>query len=88
MNATSGAIAGRVLGRDGSPVAGATVAIVGGEQAHRDIAAVTGADGGFRLGAVLPGRYRVQARAHGATGAADVVVAAGAAAQVEIRLDE
>jgi protocatechuate 3,4-dioxygenase beta subunit len=88
MSAAFGTIAGRVLGPGGAPVAGATVAIAGGEQPHRDIAAVTAADGSFRFGQVLPGRYRVEARQKGVTRGAEVVVAAGAPAQVEIRFDE
>jgi protocatechuate 3,4-dioxygenase beta subunit len=88
MSASFGTIAGRVLGAGGAPIAGATVAITGGEQPHRDIAAVSAADGSFRFGHVLPGRYRIQARVKGVARAADVVVAAGASAQVEIRFDE
>lgn len=88
MTALFGAIAGRVTTRDGTPVPGAAVAIVGGEQAHPDIAALAGPDGSFRFGRLSPGRYRVEARSRGVTGAADVVVAEGRSAQVEIRLDE
>ena len=88
MSTTLGAISGRVLRRGGAPVSGATVAMVGSAQPHRDIAAVTGTDGSFRFGSVAPGSYRVEARASGRVGAADVVVAAGTPAAVEILLDE
>ncbi|HSN19251.1 MAG TPA: carboxypeptidase-like regulatory domain-containing protein [Usitatibacter sp.] len=81
-----GAISGRVLAAGGAPVAGATVAVVGGTQPHRDIAAISGADGAFHFGHVAPGSYRVEARAHGKVGAADVVVGAGGPARVEIHL--
>lgn len=81
-----GVIAGRVVASAGTPVAGATVAIVGGSQPYRDVAAVTAADGRFRLGGLRPGDYRVEARASGATGSAQVTVSAGAGAEVEIRL--
>lgn len=88
MSAGFGTITGRVLGSGGAPVSGATVAIAGGERMHRDIAAVTGADGVFRFGHVLPGLYRVEARAKGVVRSADVRVTEGAPANVEIRLDE
>lgn len=88
MSTPLGSISGRVLGSGGVPVPGATVAVVSGSQPHRDIAAVTSADGTFRLGGMRPGEYRVEARARGSVRSADVVVSAGASADVEIRLDE
>jgi hypothetical protein len=88
VSSTVGSIAGRVLAQGGSPVSGATVAMVGSTQPHRDIAAVSGPDGSFRFGGLAPGSYRVEARAHGRVGAADVVVTAGNPAAVEIRLHE
>lgn len=81
------AISGRVIGAGGAPVANATVAVVGGAGAHRDIAAITAADGSFRLGGVGPGTYRIEARAHGRVAAMDVVVTDASPAAVEIRLD-
>lgn len=86
MSAPLGGIAGRVLAADGTPAAGATVAIVGGTQAHRDIAAIAAGDGRFHFGGLPPGQYRVEARAKGKSAAADVVVPEGADAQVEVRL--
>jgi len=83
-----GTLAGRVLAPSGAPVSGATVAMVGSTQSHRDIAVLTGPDGSFRFGGLAPGRYRVEARAHGQVGAADVEVSAGTPATVEIRLHE
>jgi hypothetical protein len=86
MATVMGVIAGRVVASTGTPVAGATVAIVGGSQPYRDGAAVTAADGRFRLGGLRPGDYRVEARASGVTGSAQATVSAGAGADVEIRL--
>jgi hypothetical protein len=83
-----GSVAGRVLAAGGTPVGGATVAMVGGAQPHRDIAVLSGPDGSFRFGSLAPGRYRVEARARGHVGAAEVEVAAGMPAAVEIRLHE
>ena len=87
MSTLFGTIAGRVLAANGTPAAGAIVAIVGGTQPHRDIAIVAAADGRFQFGRLAVGRYRVQAHANGKRGAADIDVAEGAPAQVEIRLD-
>lgn len=86
MTSVLGVIAGRVLAASGAPVAGATVAITGGSQPYRDVAAVSGADGRFRLGGLQAGDYRIEARAPGATGSASVTVAEGTSASVEIRL--
>lgn len=86
MSSPFGSIVGRVLGPAGAPVPGATVAALGTTQPSRDIAAITAADGTFRFGSVRPGTYHVEARAHGTIRAADVLVAAGTPARVEIRL--
>ena len=86
MATPMGSIAGRVVGPSSLPVAGATVAIAAGNQPYSDIAAVTAADGSFRLGNVRPGDYRVEAHAQGVAGSAAVTVSAGARAVVEIRL--
>ena len=88
MSSPVGTIAGRVLAAGGTPVSGATVAMVGSTQPHRDIAALSGPDGSFRFAGLAPGRYRVEARSQGRVGVADVVVAAGTPAAVEIRLHE
>ena len=84
-----GSIVGRVLGPGGAPVSGATVAAVGSLQPGRDIAAITSADGTFRFGSMRPGAYHVEARGRGGSmRSADVVVAPGSPAAVEIRLDD
>jgi protocatechuate 3,4-dioxygenase beta subunit len=87
MNATQGSISGRVLDAAGLPIAGASVAVSGGSQQHRDIGALTSADGRFRFGNMLPGAYQVSARARNATRAVDVVVSPGQTADAEIRLN-
>jgi hypothetical protein len=87
MSAKFGSIVGRVLGA-GGPVPGATVAVVASSQPHRDIAAITSANGTFHFGNVLPGTYRLEARSGGLVRSAEVTVAAGAPADVQIRLDE
>jgi hypothetical protein len=87
MSTTLETLSGRVVGPGGEAVAGATVAMVGSTRPHRDIAAITTADGSFRFGGIAPGAYRVEARVSGRVGAADVVVAAGRPARVEIRID-
>ena len=86
MASTQGVIAGRVVASTGAPVAGATVAIAEGTQPWRDVAAVTSADGRFRLGGLSPGDYRVEARGAAGMGSVRATIAAGSGADVEIRL--
>ncbi|MFL5381097.1 MAG: carboxypeptidase regulatory-like domain-containing protein [Longimicrobiaceae bacterium] len=83
----TGSLAGRVTAASGAPVAGAAVAATaaGGEQRR----ARTGADGGWRIARVAPGRWTVRAARVGFAGAEQAVeVAAGAEARVELRLAE
>jgi protocatechuate 3,4-dioxygenase beta subunit len=82
-----GSIAGRVVDAAGRPVTGASVAVTGGSQPHRDIAAVTSDDGRFHFGRMLPGAYRLAARARQSQQSAEVVVAPDTEVAVEIRLD-
>lgn len=57
LHATVGAISGRVTdATSGAPLRGAWVVAVG---ASGNVAAVTAADGGYRLGALAPGTYRL-----------------------------
>jgi protocatechuate 3,4-dioxygenase beta subunit len=81
-----GSIAGRVVDAAGKPVEGASVAVTGSVTPHRDIAAITNADGRFHFGSMQPGPYRLAARARGSQQSADVVVAAGTEAHVDLRL--
>jgi hypothetical protein len=59
-----GVIAGKVVGPDGEPIAGANVMFAGGP-GHRDIALLTDAQGGFKLGAQASGTYRLLVNAPG-----------------------
>jgi len=87
MSSSYGTIVGRVIGVEGTPVSGATVAVIGSARPVHDIAAITSSNGVFRFGSVLPGIYRLEARASRGLGLADVRVSAGARANVDIRLD-
>jgi protocatechuate 3,4-dioxygenase beta subunit len=87
MNAAQGSISGRVVDAAGQPIAGASVAVSGSSQPHRDIGAMTSTDGRFRFGNMLPGTYQIAARAKNVTGTVDVVVTSGQTADAEIRLD-
>lgn len=88
MSAEHGSISGRVVNAAGAPVVGASVAISGSSQPHRDIAAITASDGRFHFGRMQPGAYRVAARAQQSRRSTDVVVPANAEVDVEIRLDD
>lgn len=76
----AGTISGRVVNADGQPVAGVTVTIEESSQPHRDIGAVTGPDGSFRLHGLRPGSYMLAA--DGATARVELT---WANATVEIR---
>jgi hypothetical protein len=82
-----GVVEGRVLDAAGAPVAGATVAVAAASRPTRDIAARTGADGGFRLGGLLPGSYRLEARTGTRVGASEAEVAGGVV-RLEIRIGD
>lgn len=82
----TGVVEGLVLDTAGNPVAGATVAVESATRPTRDIAALTTADGRFRLGGLLPGSYRLAARLGTTSGGAAVDVAPGADTPAEIRL--
>jgi protocatechuate 3,4-dioxygenase beta subunit len=87
MNAPQGSVSGRVVDAAGNPVSGATVAVTGATQRHRDIAALTSADGRFNFGNMLPGTYQIAARARNTSRAVDVEVRAGERSTTEIKLD-
>jgi hypothetical protein len=74
-------IAGRVVTRDGAPIAGALVVAEPERGFGRGVPAAqgaTGADGAFDLGGLDPGRYRLTARAEGRAPGAARRVEAGA----------
>lgn len=84
----AGIITGRVLDAAGQPVGGATVAITQSDQPHRDIAAITAADGSFRLGGLRPGYYTLQAHSKGQFSNASTALPVQGGATVEIRLGQ
>jgi hypothetical protein len=81
-----GTVEGRVVDATGAPVSGATVAVAAATRPTRDIAAVTTAEGRFRLGGLLPGTYELQAWHGRISGGTRVDVAAGLSTPAEIRL--
>ena len=87
MNSNHAAtLSGIVLDAAGKPVAGARVYLVGAPGPVPDMAALTGDDGRFVLGAARAGRYEVACRGD-AGGSASASVEVGAlGAQVELRL--
>jgi len=73
-------IRGRVLDKEGAPVAQAAVYVIAAPQPQPDIAQLTGADGNFEVDAGSPGAYVIGARSDTAgEGRAEVIVTAGAA---------
>jgi phage gp45-like len=73
-----------VVNAAGAPLAGATVAVLSSAGPHPDIAAVTAADGSFRLHGLWAGAAVVEAHREAAAGAAAVEIVSGETAQVEI----
>jgi hypothetical protein len=52
---------GVVRDESGRPVAGAIVAVTSGTGRYREIAALSGPDGSYRLGGIEPGTYELRA---------------------------
>ncbi|HEY0154858.1 MAG TPA: TonB-dependent receptor [Longimicrobium sp.] len=87
--AQGGAVAGRVTGPGGQPIAGARVAAIPAAGGAARRTAVTGEGGAFRLANLPAGAYRVRAQRFGYTAAEQTVtVAAGAEARAELVLAE
>ncbi|HEX6909340.1 MAG TPA: carboxypeptidase regulatory-like domain-containing protein, partial [Longimicrobium sp.] len=82
-----GSVAGRVLGPAGEPVEGAAVtATLAGGGSRRT---TSGADGAYRLTGLRAGRWTLRASRVGfASASAEVAVAAGGAASLDLRLSE
>jgi protocatechuate 3,4-dioxygenase beta subunit len=81
-----GAISGRVVSEDGSPVSGASVAGFGGSDVQLEPVPVDGS-GAFTMLKVAPGQYRVWATAEGwAQAQGQAVVESGRTATVELTL--
>jgi protocatechuate 3,4-dioxygenase beta subunit len=86
MGGNARIIEGAVLDAAGKPVAQARVYFSAAPGSVPDIAALTGADGRFRLGAARPGIYQVSASSD-THGSASVVVDVGPKdVQVAIKL--
>jgi hypothetical protein len=81
-------IRGVVVDAGGRPIAAATVYLEAAPVAVPDVAAITGADGQFVIGAPAAGQYRVGARAGGfLPGHTDVHAGGeGGDAEIELRL--
>lgn len=89
MSTEPGTIVGFVVDASGAPVAGAPVAIIDSPGPHSDIAALTGQNGGFRFGKLMPGPYKLSAfKAGRGSRQVTVQVEAGQQTDVEIRLAE
>lgn len=54
-----GAITGLAITKQGIPIAGAGVVIVGESPEHRDIGALTNNEGRYRFDNLLPGNYSI-----------------------------
>jgi hypothetical protein len=81
-----GRLGGRVLGSNSRPVENAQVVVSAGPS-HLDIAALTGPEGKFDFGPVVPGRYTLQVQAQNyLPQTADVTVRAGMQADATILL--
>jgi hypothetical protein len=84
----TGAVTGQVTDATGAPVAGATIAVGAGGQ-HPDIAALTNAEGSFRLGGLAPGPVTLGVHSGGRPAqSVGVIVREGEETQVDIRLDD
>lgn len=79
-------ITGRVVNGVGAPLSGVAVSIAQSDQPHRDIAAITAADGTFRLNGLKPGTYLLEAHALGLTGSTSVRLSSNRQSKAEISL--
>jgi hypothetical protein len=58
----TGGVEGVVMDEGGSPIQGYTVSILSGSAGFPEMAAITGADGGYRLGSIPPGVFTLGVR--------------------------
>ena len=80
-------ISGIVTTADGTPAAGATVALGGASPRHPDIGLITDEEGRYRFTGLAPGVYTVIANASGhAQGSAEVEAVPGETATLDVRL--
>lgn len=80
-------ISGTVRKRDGSIEAGAIVAIVESSEPHRDVAAITTANGTFQLSGLRPGQYVLEARKGSQLASARVSISENSQTVVEFVFD-
>ena len=86
VSASPAILSGTVLDVAGRPVAGARVYLVKAPVAVPDVAAVTGGDGRFALGAARPGAYEVACSTDDLGSASAKVEVGAGGATVELRL--
>jgi hypothetical protein len=81
------AISGVVTDPQGRPVPQVAVLVTGDSPSHNDIAALTNAQGHYRLGGLVPGTYTLLVNAAGyAAQTQQVQAVAGQEAQLDFRL--
>ena len=68
-----GTIAGRITTLGGTPVGNAAVLITGDSPTHQDIAALTNAQGEYRLAGLVAGDYTVLVNAAGYKPSSDTI---------------
>lgn len=84
-----GTITGRVTSVQGEPVAEAVAMITTGSPPHRDIAALTNAQGEFKFDELIPGTYTILVNVGGHPAQSKVAhVEAGQAAHLDFSLTE
>ena len=82
----AGSISGCVVDAAGTPLSGVAVYIAQSDQPHHDIAAISSADGTFRLHGLRPGTYLIAADGGELAGTVSVQLSSERASTVEILL--
>jgi hypothetical protein len=84
----TGQITGRVTAAAGHPIADAVVLITGDSPSHRDLAALTDPQGGYRFDGLSPGLYTLLVNAEGrAQQTGQIFVTAGQVAELNFSFD-